>query len=93
MVTRADSSAAELLAVSVSALNPVVGFGANEAVTPLGRPLTDRLTLPVNPGPGTTSTVDVAEVPGFKITERGGIRLKLGTGGVPKPLSVMLWVV
>jgi len=40
---------AELLAVSVSVLFPVVGFGARDAVTPLGRPDTERFTLPVNP--------------------------------------------
>ncbi len=40
---------AELLAVSVSVLLPVVGFGEKEAVTPLGRPETERFTLPVNP--------------------------------------------
>ena len=41
---------AVLAAVSVSKLEPVaVGFGAKDAVTPLGRPDTARLTLPVNP--------------------------------------------
>jgi hypothetical protein len=40
---------AELLAVSVRMLYPVVGFGANDAVTPLGKPDAARLTLPVNP--------------------------------------------
>jgi hypothetical protein len=42
--------AAELSAVSVSALAPVVGFVLQDAVTPLGSPdVTARLTLPVNP--------------------------------------------
>ena len=40
---------AELLAVNVSWLAPFVGFGVNDAVTPLGRPDTERLALPVNP--------------------------------------------
>ena len=40
---------AVLLAVSVRALLPLVGFGLRDAVTPLGRPDTERLTLPVNP--------------------------------------------
>ena len=40
---------AVLLAVSVSTLLPGVGLGANDAVTPLGRPDTDRFTPPVNP--------------------------------------------
>ena len=38
-----------LLAVNVNVLLPVVGLGANDAVTPLGRPETDRFTLPVKP--------------------------------------------
>lgn len=45
---------AELLAVSVSVLLPVVGFGAMDAVTPLGRPDTERFTLPMNPYWGLT---------------------------------------
>ena len=41
-----------LLAVSVITLELLVaevGFGAKDAVTPLGRPVTARLTLPANP--------------------------------------------
>jgi hypothetical protein len=38
-----------LLAVSVNTLLFVVGFVENKPVTPLGRPDTARLTLPVNP--------------------------------------------
>ena len=42
--------AAVLLAVSVSKLLDVVGFGLQDAVTPLGRPEEmDKLTAPVNP--------------------------------------------
>ena len=40
---------AELLAVKVTVLFPVVGFGEKDAVTPLGRPDAERVTLPVNP--------------------------------------------
>ena len=40
---------AELAAVSVSVELPVAGFGENEAVTPVGKPVTDRLTFPVKP--------------------------------------------
>ena len=40
---------AVLLAVSVTVLLPVVGFGVKDAVTPLGRPETARFTLPANP--------------------------------------------
>jgi hypothetical protein len=41
--------ATELLADSVSALVPVVGFGVNNAVTPVGRPDAEKFTLPVKP--------------------------------------------
>ena len=54
---------AELLAVKVSTLLPVVGFGAKDAVTPLGRPDSVRVTLPLNPYWGDTLTVDVLVVP------------------------------
>lgn len=40
---------AVLLAVKVSLLVPVAGFGLNAAVTPLPRPLADRVTLPAKP--------------------------------------------
>ena len=39
----------ELVAANVIMLVPVVGFGANDAVTPLGKPDAERVTLPVNP--------------------------------------------
>jgi len=45
-----------LLAVSVSTLDPVVGFGEKDAVTPLGRPDAERVTLPANPFCGYTET-------------------------------------
>ena len=41
-----------LLAVSVSMLLPLVGFGEKDAVTPLGRPVMARFTLPVKPSTG-----------------------------------------
>ena len=47
----------ELLAVSVRVLPPVeMGFGAKDAVTPLGRPDAERVTLPANPLSGFTLT-------------------------------------
>jgi hypothetical protein len=47
--------ATELLDASVKVLLPVVGFGEKDAVTPLGRPETEKVTLPVNPYCGFTS--------------------------------------
>jgi hypothetical protein len=49
--------AAEPLAVSVSVLVPAVGFGLNNAVTPLGRTDVARVTLPVNPPTSVTVMV------------------------------------
>ena len=46
---------AELLAVTVSVLlyaGEDAGFGLNDAVTPAGRPDTERFTVPVNPYSG-----------------------------------------
>jgi hypothetical protein len=49
MVTVLVPVVAVLLAVNVSVLVPVAGFGLNAAVTPLPRPLADKVTLPVKP--------------------------------------------
>lgn len=49
---------AELVAVSVSTLAPVVGLVPHDAVTPLGSVLvTARVTLPVNPPASVTEIV------------------------------------
>ena len=48
---------AVLLAVSVSVVFPVIpvtGLGAKDAVTPLGKPDAESVTLPVNPFWGIT---------------------------------------
>lgn len=50
-------SAAVLLAVSVSVLVLVVLLGLNAAVTPLGKPVAERLKLPLNPFSGVTVMV------------------------------------
>jgi hypothetical protein len=44
--------AAVLLAVSVSVLVEVAGLGLNAAVTPLGTPVVDKVTLPEKPFDG-----------------------------------------
>jgi hypothetical protein len=49
MVTVALPAEADPLAVSVRVLVPLVGFGLNAAVTPVGNPEAARVTLPVNP--------------------------------------------
>jgi len=57
MVTEAVPVAAVLLAASVNVLVLVVLLGLNEAVTPLGRPDADKLTLPLKPFCGVTVMV------------------------------------
>jgi hypothetical protein len=54
MVTVTVPVAAALPAVSVNVLVVVVGLGLNDAVTPLGRPEADKLTLPLKPFCGVT---------------------------------------
>jgi len=56
-VTATVPVAALLLAVSVSILVLAVVLGLNEAVTPLGRPDADKLTLPLKPFCGVTVMV------------------------------------
>ena len=58
---------AVLVAVSVTVLEPVVGFGEKEAVTPLGSPEALRFTLPVKPYCGFTVTDEVALPPWFRL--------------------------
>jgi len=54
---------AVLLAVSVNVLELVVLAGLNDAVTPLGKPDAERLTLPLNPFNGLTAIVVVPFAP------------------------------
>ena len=79
MVTVAVPVVAVLLAVNVSVLVVVAEAGLNAAVTPLGRPDADRLTLPVNPFCGVTVTVLVPLPPCMKVKLLGDAdRAKLG---------------
>src|SRR5215467_2469861 len=57
MVTETVPVAAPAAAVSVSELVLVVGFVPKDAVTPLGKPEADRVTLPVKPLVGLTVIV------------------------------------
>lgn len=83
MVTVDVPVAAVALAVSVNVLVEVVGFGLNPAVTPLGRPEADKVTLPLNPFNGVTVMVLVPVLPCATVTLVGfALRLK---SGVPPP--------
>jgi hypothetical protein len=57
MVTVTVPVMAVLLATNVNVLVVVVGFVLNDAVTPLGKPDADRLTLPTKPFWGVTATM------------------------------------
>jgi hypothetical protein len=54
---------AELAAVSVSTLGPVAGLVPNDAVTPLGNPLAERVTPPLKPFAPVTVIVSVLLLP------------------------------
>ena len=66
MVTVADAGTARLLAVRVSTLVVVVAGALNEAVTPAGRPVTDKPTVPLKLASGTTEISVVAVLPGVR---------------------------
>ena len=71
--------AAVALAVSVKVLVEVVGFGTNPAVTPLGRPEADNVTLPLKPFDGTTVIVLVPWFPWLMVRVLGtAVRVKFG---------------
>ena len=62
-VTVAVPVVAVLVAVRVMVLEPVAGFGLNDAVTPIGRPEADKLTPLVKPFCGVTVTLLVPPDP------------------------------
>jgi len=79
MVTVAVPVVAVLLAVRVSVLVEVVGFVPNVAVTPLGRPEAERVTLPENPPTSVTVIVLVPLLPCVMVTLLGDAEsVKLG---------------
>jgi len=86
--------AAVALAVSVNVLVEVVGFGLNPAVTPLGRPEADNVTLPLKPFVGTTVIVLVPWFPWLMVRVLGtAVRVKFGLpeqpGKTKLPIAVL----
>jgi len=70
---------AVLLAVNVATLDPLVGLVAKAAVTPAGRPVAARVTLPVKLLAGVTVIVSVAVLPWVTDNvEDVAARVKLG---------------
>jgi hypothetical protein len=51
--------------------DPVNDAGLNEAVTPEGRPVTLKFTVPAKLAPGVTVTVPFATAPGGTVSEEG----------------------
>lgn len=79
IVTVTVPVAAVELAVKVKVLTEVVGFGLKAAVTPLGSPEAERVTLPLKPFTGVMVMVLVALLPWVMTTLLGlAERLKLG---------------
>jgi hypothetical protein len=77
------------LAVRVSVLEAVAGFGLNEALTPLGRPDADKLTLPLKPFCGVIVTVLVPLDPCMMLRLPGNAeRAKFGAGVTVREIVV-----
>ena len=70
--------AAVLVAVRVKTLDVVAGFGLNDAVTPAGRPDTDKPTLPPNPFCSLMVIVVVTLVPSVSVKVGGPESVKPG---------------
>lgn len=80
--------AAVALAVKVSVLVVVAGLGLNSAVTPLGKPQTERVTLPLKPSAGVMVMVLVPLLPSAMVTLVGlAESVKLGSAG---PVSALI---
>src|SRR6266849_6404792 len=91
MVTVAVPVVAVLLAVSVKVLVLVVLLGLKDALTPLGRPEDDRLTLPLKPFCGVTVTVLVPLAPLVIVKLVGDVdSTKLGVAVYPGQLFTKL---
>jgi len=91
MVTLTVPVVAVLLAVSVKVLLAVAGFGLKDAVTPLGKPEADRLTLPVKPFCGAIAIVLVPLAPCVTVTLPGDAeRPKFGRAVTARAI-VAIW--
>ena len=85
IVTVLEPTVARLLAASVNTLVPVVGLVPNDAVTPDGRPVAARFTLPEKPFSGVTVIVFVPLDPCAMLTLFGvADKLKFGPGVIVK---------
>jgi hypothetical protein len=70
-----------LITVNVSTLFSAVGLVPNAAVTPVGSPEAERVTLELNPFLTITVTVSVPLFPGVTVSEAAdALNVKLGAG-------------
>ena len=74
--------------VRLESCDCVAGFGAKEAVTPLGRPEMDKVTLPVKPNCGLTPMPRVSDLPWPIFTLAGAFRVKVGAATVTERVVV-----
>src|ERR1700677_152836 len=70
-VTVLVPTVAVLPAVKVRMLAPAVDAGLNDAVTPVGRLVAERLTLPLNPFMGWSVTRTVSPPPTVRLSAAG----------------------
>jgi hypothetical protein len=101
IVTVAAPVAAVAPAVKVKVVEVVEGFGLNAAVTPVGKPVAEKVTLPVKPFIAATVIVLVppvppcvivtlegaAEIVKFGVSAPGHAFTKLATFTVPMPVA------
>jgi hypothetical protein len=88
-VTVALPSEVELLAVKVSVLVVCALVGLKEAVTPAGRPEAEKVTLPVKPFQGVTTTAVLAVDPCLTLTLLAKVE-RVKVGWVPGQLLTKL---
>ena len=88
MVNAVAPVVAESLAVNVSTVLPLAGFGLKDAVTPLGKPDAEKVTLPLNPSSGLMVMVVVTWLPCVTLTVVGEAdKVKSGPAG---PVSALI---
>jgi hypothetical protein len=87
MVTVTVPVAAVLLAVRVNVLVLAVLAGLNDAVTPLGKPDADKLTLPLKPFSGVTVMVLAPLAPCAIVTLLDEVESEKFGGGGPAVVS------
>jgi hypothetical protein len=81
------------LAISVSVLVKAIGFGLNAAVTPLGKPDAERVTLPLKPFTGAMVIVLVPLLPCVMVALFGeGESVKFGVPLQPGKMNVPMAV-